>query len=330
MVAKLSAGLLLFRRRDGKIEVLLGHPGGPYWSNRDDGAWTLPKGLIGPEEDAYAAALREFREETGHAPVGEPLSLGEARQPGGKVVKAWAIEGDWDTDRLESNTFEMEWPPHSRKKHSFPELSEARWFAASVAKKKILKGQTVFLDRLSDLLDQAPPSRDSILSPAFFDRPAAIVARELLGKRIVREIDQQRTSFSITETEAYEGEHDLACHSAKGRTARTEVMFGPAGRFYVYRIYGLHWMLNVVTGKVGEGAAVLIRGVDGVSGPGRVAAALKIDSTLTGKEAGPASGLWFEAPAAVKRMRVKRTVRIGVDYAGPVWANKKLRFIVGV
>jgi DNA-3-methyladenine glycosylase len=324
MAAKISGGLLLFRRRDGKIEVLLGHPGSPYWSKKDDGAWTIPKGLIGPKEDAYAAALREFREETGHAPGGEPVSLG------GKLVKVWAIEGDWDADRLQSNTFEMEWPPHSRKMQSFPELNEARWFSASAARKKILKGQAVFIDRLCQILDQTQPDHDTVLTAAFFDRPAAIVARELLGKMIVRSFDQERISFCITETEAYEGEHDLACHSAKGRTARTEVMFGPAGRFYVYRIYGLHWMLNVVTGRVGEGAAVLIRGVDGVSGPGRVAAALKIDSTFTGREATSASALWFKAPPAAKKMRVKRTARIGVHYAGPVWANKKLRFIIDV
>ncbi len=162
----------------------------------------------------------------------------------------------------------------------------------------------------------------------FFDRPAAQVARDLLGKRLVRLLGSKPLSFTITETEAYEGEHDLASHSAKGRTARTEVMFGPAGRFYVYRIYGLHWMLNIVTGEVNDAAAVLIRSVKGVSGPGRVAAALGIDSSLTGREAVPATGLWFEAPQQAMRLRVTRTARIGVDYAGPVWAAKKLRFVM--
>jgi DNA-3-methyladenine glycosylase len=133
--------------------------------------------------------------------------------------------------------------------------------------------------------------------------------------------------FTIVETEAYEGVHDLASHSSKGRTKRTEVMFGPAGRFYVYRIYGLHWMLNVVTGGVGDAAAVLIRGIDGVGGPGRVAAALKIDASLHGREASPRSGLWFENDeGTAKKLRVTAMPRVGVDYAGPVWSAKKLRF----
>ena len=132
--------------------------------------------------------------------------------------------------------------------------------------------------------------------------------------------------YLIVETEAYEGAHDLASHSSKGRTARTDVMFGPAGRLYVYRIYGLHWMLNVVTGKVDEGAAVLIRGIEGLSGPGRVAASLKIDASLNACAVIPATGLWFEFGAGSKAVRVERMPRIGVDYAGPYWAQKKLRF----
>lgn len=166
------------------------------------------------------------------------------------------------------------------------------------------------------------------LQPSFFERPAAKVARDMIGKAIVRTQDGSELRFNITETEAYEGEHDLASHSSKGRTARTEVMFGPAGRFYIYRIYGLHWMLNIVTGEPGEAAAVLIRGIVGISGPGRVAAALGIDSSLTGKQAVPATGLWFEEPMpGAKKAHVLRTPRIGVDYAGPIWAAKKLRFI---
>ena len=166
-----------------------------------------------------------------------------------------------------------------------------------------------------------------IVPLAFFNRPAAIVARELLGKRVVRGLGTETISLAILETEAYEGEHDLASHSAKGRTARTEVMFGPAGRFYIYRIYGLHWMLNIVTGEVNDAAAVLIRGVEGISGPGRVANALGVDQTLTGKDAVPASGLWFEEAGIATRYRVTRSARIGVDYAGPFWAAKKLRFM---
>ncbi len=169
----------------------------------------------------------------------------------------------------------------------------------------------------------------NIIPQSFFDRPAAKVARELLGKLLVRQVGETRTAIAVTETEAYEGVHDLASHSSKGRTARTEVMFGPAGRFYIYRIYGLHWMLNVVTSEVGDASAVLIRGVAGISGPGRVAAAMGIDASLHGQEATPETGLWFantnESP---KKQRIRATPRIGVDYAGPIWAAKRLRFVI--
>jgi DNA-3-methyladenine glycosylase len=168
-----------------------------------------------------------------------------------------------------------------------------------------------------------------VFPPRFFERPAAKVARDLLGKRIVRAYGRGSSSFMVVETEAYEGVHDLASHSSRGRTPRTEVMFGPAGRFYVYRIYGLHWMLNVVTGSIGEAAAVLIRGVEGISGPGRVAARLQIDGSFDRREAVPATGLWFESSIAhpLKR-RIASTPRIGVDYAGPIWAKKRLRFVL--
>jgi DNA-3-methyladenine glycosylase len=159
----------------------------------------------------------------------------------------------------------------------------------------------------------------------FFRRPAASVAREMIGATIAREGDQGIRRFTILETEAYEGIHDLASHSSKGRTARTEVMFGPAGRFYIYRIYGLHWMLNVVTGQIDEGEAILIRGVQGICGPGRVAAALQISSELQGRPATRYSGLWFECHNAP--IKIQTTARIGVDYAGPIWAAKKLRFL---
>jgi len=173
-------------------------------------------------------------------------------------------------------------------------------------------------------------SINAVLQAEFFRRPAAKVARDLLGKSLVR---KQGTSFNssvVVETEAYEGPHDLASHSSLGRTPRTEVMFGPAGRFYVYRIYGLHWMLNIVTGDVGAATAVLIRGIEGVSGPGRVAAALGIDASFNGRDAIPQTGLWFEAQhSRTTKPRITRTPRIGVDYAGPIWAAKKLRFVLG-
>jgi DNA-3-methyladenine glycosylase len=172
--------------------------------------------------------------------------------------------------------------------------------------------------------------RHSVLPETFFQRPAAKVARELLGTSLVRRRGRSLTSSMIVETEAYEGTHDLASHSSRGRTRRTEVMFGPAGHFYVYRVYGIHWMLNVVAGDIGGAAAVLIRGIEGVTGPGRVAAALRIEHSLNGRIAAPATGLWFEQPGrTIERSRVTRTPRIGVDYAGPVWAAKKLRFVLG-
>src|ERR1700724_3278922 len=148
--------------------------------------------------------------------------------------------------------------------------------------------------------------------------------------RTCRLLARLETTSIVIETEAYEGTHDLASHSSRGRTPRTEVMFGPAGRFYVYRVYGLHWMLNIVTGEVGDAAAVLIRGIEGTSGPGRAAAALGIDGSFNGCEAAPATGLWFEEPERPPRKsRISRTARIGVDYAGAIWAAKKLRFVLG-
>jgi DNA-3-methyladenine glycosylase len=168
-----------------------------------------------------------------------------------------------------------------------------------------------------------------ILEADFFARPTALVARELLGKALVRREGRARRCSMITETEAYLGPHDLACHSSRGRTARTEVMFGPAGRFYVYRIYGLHWMLNIVTGGDGQGAAVLIRGVACASGPARLTAALNIDGSFTGLRASLGTGLWFEDTGVGLRNRdVLHTPRIGVEYAGPIWAQKKLRYVV--
>jgi DNA-3-methyladenine glycosylase len=169
----------------------------------------------------------------------------------------------------------------------------------------------------------------NVIPQPFFSRSAAKVGRELLGKKLVRQVGKTRTALTVTETEAYEGVHDLASHSSKGRTARTEVMFGPAGRFYVYRIYGLHWMLNIVAGDVGDAAAVLIRGVEGISGPGRVAAAIGIDASYHGRQAIPETGLWFEdTKERAKKQRIRATPRIGVDYAGPIWAAKKLRFVI--
>jgi DNA-3-methyladenine glycosylase len=166
-----------------------------------------------------------------------------------------------------------------------------------------------------------------VLDPSFFARPAAVVARALLGKNLIRQVGGSVTSSIINETEAYEGPHDLACHAARGRTKRTEVMFGPPGTLYVYLVYGMHWMLNVVTCQTGYPAAVLIRGVDGISGPGRVCSALKVGQSLNGRPANLSSGLWFEE-GSLPRRKVVRTPRIGVAYAGPIWSTKKLRFVL--
>src|ERR1700709_624126 len=149
---KTSAGILLFRRSGDGIEVLLGHPGGPFWKKKDTGAWTIPKGLIASGEEPLEAAKREFAEETGHTPRGEFVSLGDAKQPGGKTVHVWAAEDDWNAEQLKSNSFQMEWPPRSGRQQSFPELDRAAWFSMAEALDKILKGQLVFLIRLGEAL----------------------------------------------------------------------------------------------------------------------------------------------------------------------------------
>ncbi|HZD17433.1 MAG TPA: NUDIX domain-containing protein [Actinomycetota bacterium] len=151
---KLSAGLLLYRIRHGTVEVLLVHPGGPFWARKDDGAWSLPKGEYEAGEDPLEVALREFREELGTDPPGDasPTPLGEQRQRGGKRVRAWALEGDLDVASVHSNTFSMEWPPRSGRTAEFPEVDRAEWFGLDAARRKLSTGQSAFVDRLSDLL----------------------------------------------------------------------------------------------------------------------------------------------------------------------------------
>jgi predicted NUDIX family NTP pyrophosphohydrolase len=148
-----SAGLLLYRQRDGKLEVLLVHPGGPFWEKRDEGAWSIPKGEIAENEAASDVARREFQEELGVPPPdGEGIALGSIRQQGGKVVEAWAMPGDLDVTRATSNTFVIEWPPHSGKMQSFPEVDRAQWFDLDAAHRKLVPAQGAFLDRLKELL----------------------------------------------------------------------------------------------------------------------------------------------------------------------------------
>ena len=147
-----SAGLFIRPSRVGAPEVLRAHPGGPFWSRRDDAAWTLPKGEIGPEEDPLAAARREFLEETGFASVPPYLPLGELRQKSGKRITAWAFEGDADPAHLVSNLFELEWPPRSGRLQTFPEVDRVCWFGLEDARRKLIAGQAPFIDSLEQLL----------------------------------------------------------------------------------------------------------------------------------------------------------------------------------
>lgn len=166
-----------------------------------------------------------------------------------------------------------------------------------------------------------------ILGRPFFEKPATDVAQNLLGKLLVRKIGNKTISAMITETEAYDGFKDKASHAHRGKTARNFPMFGPAGYWYVYFTYGIHWMLNIVTGPKNYPAAVLIRGVDGVNGPARVTKFFKIDKKLNNKPASAKTGLWLEnGGARVKKSQIKKSPRIGVAYAGPVWSKKHYRF----
>jgi len=151
MAKEISAGILAFRRRGG-LELMLAHPGGPYWAKKDAGAWSIPKGLIDPGEALLAAALREFTEETGfvaHAPF---VALAPVKQKSGKVVHAFACEGDFDPDKLVCNTFEIEWPPRSGKRKSFPEIDRVAWFGMDAAREKILTYQRPWLDEVETKL----------------------------------------------------------------------------------------------------------------------------------------------------------------------------------
>jgi DNA-3-methyladenine glycosylase len=182
------------------------------------------------------------------------------------------------------------------------------------------------------------------LTPEFFHRSAVIVGRDLIGKYLMRRIDGQTIALQITETESYEGLDDMASHAyrKKGKTARNAVMFGPPGTIYVYFTYGMHWMLNIVCGPVDHPAAVLIRGVEGVIGPARLTKYLHIDKMLNVKRLGKITGLWIANNDDSKddsllssrtsnkpnQLKIIKTPRIGIAYAGPVWSKKLYRFVL--
>ena len=152
-----SAGLLMYRRRKGVVQVLLIHPGGPFWANKDAGAWSIPKGEFSGDENALTAARREFEEETGFLPAGRFVQLTPVKQPSGKVIHAWALEGDLDATAIRSNAFTLEWPPQSGVHQEFPEVDRAAWFTIEAAKEKIIKGQTNFIDELQRIIETDSP-----------------------------------------------------------------------------------------------------------------------------------------------------------------------------
>ena len=148
-MARISSGILLFRRRDGRLEVLLAHPGGPFFARKDDGHWTIPKGEVDPGEELFAVGRREFQEETGQPlPEGPSTELGSIVQKGGKIVHGWAVKGDLDPSAGVSNTFELEWPPGSGRRQAFPEIDRVAWFEPDEARRRIKATQIPFIDRL--------------------------------------------------------------------------------------------------------------------------------------------------------------------------------------
>ncbi len=153
-MARRSAGLLLYRRHDAAVEVLIVHPGGPFWANKDAGAWSIPKGEYADTDDPLAAARREFAEELGQpAPDGAYVALGAVRQKGGKEVVAWAVEADVDVATVVSNTFEIEWPPRSGTRREFPEVDRAEWCSPDLARQRLIAAQVEFVDRLIEQID---------------------------------------------------------------------------------------------------------------------------------------------------------------------------------
>jgi predicted NUDIX family NTP pyrophosphohydrolase len=179
-----SAGILLHRMVKGQIEVLLVHPGGPFWARRDAGVWSIPKGEYEPEEEAIIAARREFAEELGtDPPTGEMLDLGEIQQKSGKRVRAWALAGDLDAEAIRSNNFTLEWPPRSGRMREFPEVDRAAWFGLHEAREKINPGQAALLDRLQQGAPALRDRRPSQAARALRDRRPSQGARALRDRR---------------------------------------------------------------------------------------------------------------------------------------------------
>jgi predicted NUDIX family NTP pyrophosphohydrolase len=158
MAHKKTAGLLLYRIRDSAVEVFLVHPGGPFWAKKDEGAWSIPKGEFADDEQPLSAARREFQEETGFSMEGNFMALAPLKQRSGKLVYAWALEGDCDAGAIKSNLFSMEWPPRSGKRQEYPEVDRASWFTLESAKRRIVPGQIAFLEELQQMLDSDAPT----------------------------------------------------------------------------------------------------------------------------------------------------------------------------
>ena len=168
------------------------------------------------------------------------------------------------------------------------------------------------------------------LPHSFFQRKTLTVARDLVGKYLVRQANNKTLREEIIEVEAYVGPHDLASHASKGKTRRTGIMFREAGTIYVYFVYGMHWMLNIVTEKKDFPAAILIRATRNFKGPGRVTKGLTIDKKLNGHKLSRKTGLWIETDEKISHRKISRTARIGVSYAGPIWSQKPYRFILSL
>jgi predicted NUDIX family NTP pyrophosphohydrolase len=155
-MAKLSAGLIMYRVRHRKLEVFLVHPGGPFWSKKDEGVWSIPKGEYSADEEPFEVAKREFKEETGYEAEGNFIPLSPIKQPSTKIITAWAFEGDCDAAIIKSNLFSMEWPPRSGRQAEFPEVDRAAWYPINLAKIKLLKGQIGFIEQLCEALGYDP------------------------------------------------------------------------------------------------------------------------------------------------------------------------------